>query len=66
LDFSRRVGVYSLEGCVRYGFIPKLMTMDWSEPVTIPAESIRQATGFRTIVRIALWSRHGWRSCGSC
>jgi len=53
--FSRRVGVYSLEGCVRYGFIPKLMTMDWSEPVTIPAESIRQATGFRTIVRIALW-----------
>jgi hypothetical protein len=53
--FSRRVGVYSLEGCVRYGFIPKLMTIDWSEPVTIPAQSIQQATGFRTLVRVALW-----------
>lgn len=53
--FSRRVGVYSLEGCVRFGFIPRLKTMNWSEPVTIPGQSIQQATGFRTLVRVVLW-----------
>lgn len=53
--FSQVVGVYSLEGCVRYGFMPRLVSMDWNEPVMIPAASVKQATGFRTIVRIALW-----------
>ncbi len=53
--FSKAVGVYSLEGCVRYGFMPRLVAMDWNEPVTIPADSIRQATGFRVLVRVALW-----------
>jgi hypothetical protein len=53
--FSHVVGIYSLEGCVRYGFMPRLVSMDWNEPVMIPAASVKQATGFRTIVRIALW-----------
>jgi hypothetical protein len=35
--------------------MPRLVSMDWNEPVMIPAASVKQATGFRTIVRIALW-----------
>jgi hypothetical protein len=53
--FSPVVGIYSLEGCVRQGFMPKLKTMDWSEPVVISAASVEQATQFRAAVRAALW-----------
>ncbi len=49
------VGVYSLEGCVRQGFMPKLRTMDWAEPVVISGASVEQATQFRFAVRVALW-----------
>ena len=35
--------------------MPKLLVMDWSEPAVIPAASIRQATGFRMLVRVVLW-----------
>ena len=53
--FSRRVGVYSLEGCVRQRFIAKLKTADWSQPVVIPAESISKAARFRRLVYALLW-----------
>jgi hypothetical protein len=33
--FSRIVGVYSLEGCVRQGFLPRLKALDWGQTVTI-------------------------------
>ena len=29
--FSQTVGVYNLEGCVRQGFLPRLITMDWNQ-----------------------------------
>lgn len=44
--FTRKIGVYDLEGCVRQGFLPRLKDMDWSESVTIPAESIARAERF--------------------
>jgi hypothetical protein len=53
--FSQVIGIYSLEGCVRYGFMPRLLAMNWSEPVTISAESVQQANGFRILVRVVLW-----------
>ena len=53
--FSRRVGVYSLEGCVRQGFIPQLKTMDWSRKVVIPNKSVGKAAGFRGFVFALLW-----------
>jgi hypothetical protein len=52
---SRTIGVYNLEGCVRQGFLSRLKTVNWSEPVTIPAEAVRQARRFRTRVQMALW-----------
>ncbi len=53
--FSTTVGIYSLEGCVRQGFMPKLKTMDWAEPVVISGASVEQASQFRFAVRLVLW-----------
>ena len=53
--FSKRVGVYSLEGCVRQGFIPRLKTIDWNQQVVIPEKSVGKAAGFRKFVFAVLW-----------
>jgi hypothetical protein len=53
--FSSVVGVYSLEGCVRQGFITKLKTFDWNRPVVIPADSVSKAGGFRKFAFAVLW-----------
>jgi hypothetical protein len=53
--FSHVIGVYNLEGCVRQGFLPRLKTVNWNEPVTIPAETIHKATQLRSRVQTALW-----------
>jgi hypothetical protein len=54
--FSRQLGVYDLEGCVRQGFLPLLKTMDWSKSVVIPAECVRRAERLGLIVRTVLWT----------
>jgi hypothetical protein len=53
--FSRVIGVYNLEGCVREGFLPRLKNLNWNESVTISAESARRATRLRVRVQRALW-----------
>jgi len=53
--FSPIVGVYSLEGCVKQGFIPKLKTMDWTQAVVIPAESLKQAAQAKNGIHAVLW-----------
>lgn len=53
--FSGRIGVYDLEGCIRQGFLPRLLTMDWNESVEIPAASVRRAARFGFLVRSGLW-----------
>lgn len=53
--FSRVVGVYSLVGCVRQGFLPRLETMDWKAEVTVPAEALRKASRLRTRIQNVLW-----------
>ncbi len=53
--FSRSIGVYNLEGCVRQGFLPRLLAMNWSGSVLIPAASVARAQRFGTIFRIILW-----------
>lgn len=54
-QFCPIVGVYSLEGCVRRGFLAKLRTMDWSRPVTIPAAALEKANLMRSRIHMALW-----------
>lgn len=53
--FSRVVGVFSLEGCVEKGFLPRIRNIDWSTPVTISDPAIARVTRVRFIVGSALW-----------
>jgi hypothetical protein len=53
--FSPVVGVYSLEGCVQRGYLPRLKTMDWSRSVTIPAEASRKVIQLRARIQSAIW-----------
>lgn len=54
--YSRQIGVYDLEGCIRQGFLPLLKTMDWSKSVVIPAQSVARAERFGLILRTVLWT----------
>jgi len=54
--FTDTIGVYSLEGCLRQGFLPRLKTMNWRQSVTLPAKSVRKAALLRTKIRFALWA----------
>jgi hypothetical protein len=53
--FAPVVGVYSLEGCVQQGFLPRLKTMNWKQSVTIPAEAIKKVNRLGAIIEMALW-----------
>ena len=53
--YSKRIGIYDLEGCVRQGFLPRLEAMDWSQSVVIPAENVKRATRLGRAVRTVLW-----------
>lgn len=54
--FSRLVGVYSLEGCVREGYLSRFKTLDWNQPVVISADALRRATRFRRVIEDILWT----------
>jgi hypothetical protein len=58
--FSRTIGVYSLEGCIRQGYITRLNTMDWNRPVQIPAASIRRAARVQKVIYCLLWTGRFW------
>jgi hypothetical protein len=57
--FSHVVGVYSLEGCIRNGYLPRMIALDWGQTVTIPASQIAAAEKFDRDVRhgIGFFSR---------
>jgi hypothetical protein len=54
--FSRQVGVYSLEGCVRQGFLPRLKTLDWNQGVEIPSAALARMHRFRALIQGVLWT----------
>lgn len=43
--------VFSLEGCVRQGFLSRLRTFDWDAPVDPPAIPARRVDALRRVVR---------------
>jgi hypothetical protein len=53
--FTKVIGVYNLEGCVRQGFLPRLKAMDWSQSVTIPADAVRSADHRVLMLVLVLW-----------
>lgn len=53
--FSGTVGVYSLEGCVHRGFLPRLKSMTWNQTVAIPGDAMAKANRMRSRIQTALW-----------
>lgn len=53
--FTNHIGVYNLEGCVRQGFLPRLVAMDWSQSVVIPKSQLSRARRLRLISHTVLW-----------
>jgi hypothetical protein len=49
------IHVFSLEGCLRQGFLHRLIDFDWDGPVEIPYESARMIDQFRRVLRAFLW-----------
>jgi len=54
--FSPLIGVYSLEGCVRQGFLPRLKAMNWDQSVTISREADSKIIQLRTRIQAVLWT----------
>ena len=54
--FSSVVGVYSLEGCARRGFLPRMTMIGWGQSVTIPADAIRRVYRLRGRIQSVLWT----------
>jgi hypothetical protein len=53
--FSHVVGVYSLEGCIRHGYLARMLSLDWGQTVTIPAEQMAAAQKFDEHLRHGIW-----------
>jgi hypothetical protein len=53
--FSKSIGIYNLEGCVRQGFLPRMKAMNWGESVVIPARSVARAERLGFVSRTVLW-----------
>lgn len=54
--FTKHIGVYDLEGCVRQGFLPRLLMMNWNQTVVIPAAELRRARRLRFFSHALLWT----------
>lgn len=53
--FTHRVGIYSLEGCVKQGFLPRLKALDWHAPVMVSADALGRGASFRERAQHVLW-----------
>jgi hypothetical protein len=53
--FSKSIGVYSLEGCVKQGFLTKLKTVDWTQGVTLRGATVAGVGRFRKAIQGTLW-----------
>ena len=47
--------IFSLEGCVRQGFLERLMHFNWDGPVELPAIHARRVAQARLALRMLLW-----------
>jgi hypothetical protein len=53
---SRDIGIHSLEGCVRQGFLSRLEAFDWGRPPALPTGPVRQVNQMRQALRCLLWA----------
>lgn len=48
--------IFSLEGCVRQGFLTRLKAFDWNATVTAPVDAASQVNRYRQFLRMFLWA----------
>ncbi len=53
---SRHLYIFSLEGCVRRGYLGRLPRFDWTQPVEIPERQARRVSALRRVGRGLLWA----------
>jgi hypothetical protein len=53
--FSHRIGIYDLEGSIRQGFLPRLVSFDWNQSVVLSAASLHRAQRISFLLPIALF-----------
>jgi hypothetical protein len=49
------IHIFSLEGCVRQGFLERLRTFKWDQPMMVPEEQSKKVSNRRRILRSILW-----------
>jgi hypothetical protein len=49
------VGIFSLEGCVRQGFLVRLRALAWDAPVALPTAEAATIDRWRALARCVLW-----------
>lgn len=49
------IAIFSLEGCVREGYLERLRSFDWNAPVDIPVREVTQVERLRALLRSILW-----------
>jgi len=47
--------IFSLEGCVRQGYMGRLKGFQWDYPILLPDDQIRRVNGWRGTIRSGLW-----------
>ncbi|MGB9755208.1 hypothetical protein [Roseiflexus castenholzii] len=49
------IAIFSLEGCVREGYLERLRSFNWDAPVEIPARAVIRIECIRALLRSILW-----------
>lgn len=53
--WSDHIYVFSLEGCLNQGFLPRLKNFIWDQPILLPDEASLRINGLRGTLRSILW-----------
>ena len=54
-NWSEDIYIFSLEGCVRHGFLPWLKTFVWDVPFLMPQKNLERVNAWRSLLRSLLW-----------
>jgi hypothetical protein len=54
--WTDHVAIFSLEGCLRQGYLGRLKEFDWQQPVNIPAQTVKRVDIVRKGFQFLLWT----------
>jgi hypothetical protein len=58
---GKELFIFSLEGCLCQGFLPRLAEFDWKQPAPMPPTELGKVNAFRGLLRGVLWASRHWR-----